>query len=224
MITDEIRAAIETAGVPVIVETTSDIPRVNTIVTYFGQLLENPVKATQLVGNIEYYTDLIEQRVANANMTLDTKTTFYVELTNAWRGMANGSVQDGLLVTCGGVNIIANSSVTSPTVGAEFVVEANPDVIIKLLSGTTNLTDYQTVYNEIISRPALQDVNAVKSGRVYVCYWYLTTGELYFVGELYFAKWLNPDLFADIDPGAIHAQMVQDYFGIDLAGTWVYNG
>ena len=222
---DASRKAIEGAGVPVIMETTGDIPRLTAILTYLGEILNNTPKATQILDDIQYYNNLIQQRIEKANLTTNDKTTFYVELTDPWRCMANGSVQDALLVSCGGVNIAAsNSSVTSPTLSAEVVAEASPDVIIKLHSGSTNLIDFQTKYNEIVSRPALQDTNAVKSGRVYVCYWYLTTGELYPVGKLYFAKWLWPSLFADINPSTIHAQLVQNYFGINLTGTWVYSG
>jgi iron complex transport system substrate-binding protein len=72
-----------------------------------------------------------------------------------------------------------------------------------------------------MTRSALQEVTAVKTGRVYVCSFFLTAGELNPIGELYFAKWLHPELFTDIDPGAIHIQLVQKYFGENPNGTWV---
>ena len=223
---DESRQTLEEAGVPVIVETSGDIIRLETtIITYFGQILQNSEKATQILEDIQYYNDLVDDRIANANLTTEEKTKFYVELTSAWRAMSEGSVQDMLLVECGGENIVeSNSSTTSPTVSPEIVTEGSPDVIIKLHSGSWNLTDFQTKYDEITSRPELKETSAVKSNRVYVCYWYLTTGELYPVGKLYFATWLWPELFADINPSEIHAQLVDDYFGIELTGTWVYSG
>jgi iron complex transport system substrate-binding protein len=222
---EESREAVEEAGVPVIVETSGDIIRLEETIEYFGQILQNTEKANQILEDINHYNDLVEQRIADANLETANKTTFYVELTNAWRAMSDGSVQDMLLVSCGGENIIAaNSSTTSPTVSPEVVIEANPDVIIKLHSGSWDLNDFETKYDEIVNRPELQETSAVKSGRVYVCYWYLTTCELYPVGKLYFAKWLWPDLFEDINPSEIHAQLAQDYFGTELTGTWVYSG
>ncbi|MCW4022275.1 MAG: ABC transporter substrate-binding protein [Candidatus Bathyarchaeota archaeon] len=219
---DDNRAAIEAAGVPVIIETTGDLARINTIITNFGLILDNSEKATEVLENIEYYTNLVDERITNANLATEEKTTFYVELTNEWRSRSDASVQGALLTSSGGINIVTDTSVMSPTVSAEVVVESNPDVIIKLYSKSTSLTDYQEAYAEIMNRTALQETTAVTSGQVYVCYWYLTTGEMYPVGELYFAKWLYPDLFADIDPSAIHAELVQDYYGIDLTGTWAY--
>jgi iron complex transport system substrate-binding protein len=221
MLTTANRDKLTAAGVPFIVENAGIPSRVNTVVSEFGAILGNPTKAAEINNNTQYYMDLVQTRTQN--LTFDEKTTFFFEWgSTQWYSQANGSSANDMLLSCGGVNIAASSTVAYPTLSAEFVAEADPDVIILAVSGTTNLTDYQNAWDSMVSRTALQDASAVKSSRVYVIYIYLTYGIRYPVGELYFAKWLYPDLFADIDPGAIYTQLVQEYFGITLTGTYVY--
>ncbi len=42
------------------------------------------------------------------------------------------------------------------------------------------------------------------------------------IGCLYFAKWFHPDLFEDIDPEAVHREMLQKFFDVELEGVYVY--
>ncbi len=213
-------AIIQAAGIPVLIENTASGDRVNTIVTNFGLILDTPEKAAEIVNNTQYYTALVQQRIAN--LTASEKTTFYYEFSRTWYSMTSRTNMGTVLASCGGMNIATNASVSYTSLSPEYVAEANPDVIIYSLSGTTNLTDYQTIHDELLSRTVLQEVNAIKDERVHVFYYYLGAGIRYPVGELYFAKWFYPDLFTDIDPTAIHVQLIQDYFGVPLEGTYAY--
>jgi iron complex transport system substrate-binding protein len=213
-------AIIQAAGIPVLIENTASVDRVNTIVTNFGLILDTPEKAAEIVNNTQYYTALVQQRIAN--LTASEKTTFYYEFSRTWYSMTSRTNMGTVLASCGGMNIATNASVSYTSLSPEYVAEANPDVIIYSLSGTTNLTDYQTIHDELLSRTVLQEVNAIKDERVHVFYYYLGAGIRYPVGELYFAKWFYPDLFTDIDPTAIHVQLIQDYFGVPLEGTYAY--
>ncbi|MFZ7137747.1 MAG: ABC transporter substrate-binding protein [archaeon] len=217
---DETIEIIRSFGVPVIIESTSNIDRLETIVTNFGQILDAPTKAEQILSNNEYYTNIVQERLQN--LSTAERTTFYYEFRRIWYSMTNQTNMGKILDDCGGVNIASNSSVRYATLSAEYVIEQNPEVIIYSLSGTTNLTDYQAALNELLTRPELQNVPAVKNNRVHVFYYYLGAGIRYPVGELYFAKWFYPDLFADIDPSAVHEQLIRDYFGEPLEGTYAY--
>jgi len=42
------------------------------------------------------------------------------------------------------------------------------------------------------------------------------------VGDLYLAKWFHPDLFKDIDPEAVHRELLQKFFGLEPDGVYVY--
>ncbi len=213
-------ATIKSGDIPVIIENTADPARVNNIVTNFGKILNNPTKAAEIVNNTQYYTNLIQQRL----QSVSDKTTFYYEFSKIWYSMTNKTVMGSVLFSCGGQNIATNVSVSYTTLSPEYVAESNPDVILYSLSGTTNLTDYKAAYANLIGRSVLQDVSAIKDGRVHVFYYYLAAGIRYPVGELYFAKWFYPTLFADINPDAVHAQLIQQYFGVSLTGTYAYSG
>jgi iron complex transport system substrate-binding protein len=215
------RQTIQAAGIPLVLEVTGTLSRVNTIVNNFGLILNNPTKAALINSNAEYYTNLVEQRVQN--LSVAQRTRFYYENSRLWYSCANGSSPNSVLTSCGGVNIAAASTVSYPQLTAEFVAESNPDIILYSITGTTNITNYKNIYDGIVSRAALQDTNALKTGRVYVYYYYLVSAIRYPVGELYFAKWFYPNLFADIDPAAIQAKLIQDYFGTTLTGTYTYS-
>jgi iron complex transport system substrate-binding protein len=47
-------------------------------------------------------------------------------------------------------------------------------------------------------------------------------GSLYIIGRCYFAKWLQPDLFNDLDPESMHKEYWKEFLGIDLEGVWAY--
>ena len=221
MLTDENREQLTAAGIPFIVENAGIPSRVSTVVTEFGSILNNQTRAEEINSNTQYYVDLVEERIQN--LSISERTTFYYEWSSTWKSQANGTSADGMLVSCGGINIAANCTTAYPTLSAEFVAESNPDIIIQAISGTTSLTDYQAAWDSMMSRTALQDTNAIKSSRVNIIYIYLTYGIRYPVGELYFAQCLYPDLFADIDVDAIHADLIQEYFGISLTGTYMYS-
>lgn len=123
----------------------------------------------------------------------------------------------------GGVNIAENQSIYSPTLNPEFVVEQNPDVIIEMISSpTNNIDDFKAAQNDIMSRTVTKGTNAVKDGHVYICDFCARNGARSVVGYVYWAKWIQPDLFTDLDPSAINAELNQKFFGTDITGTFAY--
>ncbi|XHH10189.1 MAG: ABC transporter substrate-binding protein [Candidatus Bathyarchaeia archaeon] len=123
----------------------------------------------------------------------------------------------------GGINIAENQSVYSPILSPEFVVEQNPSVIIALIASPTHdINDFIAAKNSIMDRDTLQDVDAVKYGRVYICDFYARSGVRSVIGYLYWAKWMQPSLFSDIDPATINQELNQKFFGTPIAGTFAY--
>ncbi len=98
------------------------------------------------------------------------KKTFFIEWgSTLWYSCANGSGLDRCITDAGGINIAASSSVTYPTLSAEFVADANPDVILKsinLSNGT--LSVFQNARNELLSRTATAVTTAFKTGQVFI--------------------------------------------------------
>lgn len=212
---------ITNAGIPLYLDATGLPDRMNTIVSTLGVILGNSSMAEQINNNTQYYTNLVQQRIQN--IPDSEQTTYYYEWGHAWFSVAGASQANTFIVSCGGVNIVMNNSVSFPTLSPEFVAEANPDVIIQQVPVIgNNMTVYQNARDELMSRPALKDTTAVKEGRVYIYNPYLRSGLEYPIGKLYFAKWLYPDLFADINPETVFTQLIQQYFGVTPEGVYFY--
>ena len=134
----------------------------------------------------------------------------------------------------GGRNIAAGTDLFGNyvEVDKEWVVKQNPDIIIKSdwwNSGYTvdDISGIKAVWEEVMSRPELANVNAVKEGKVYVYGAFTSTAQL-IVGAAYFAKWIQPDLFEDLDPKEIHQEYLDKFFGdadfdLDEHGVFVYH-
>jgi iron complex transport system substrate-binding protein len=68
---------------------------------------------------------------------------------------------------------------------------------------------------EILSRPELANVNAVKNQRVYVDDGNIATGIQMPIAIAYYAKLLQPELFSDLDPEAIQQEFLSKYCSFD---------
>jgi iron complex transport system substrate-binding protein len=213
---------IESAGVPVIIEEPSNVSRVKTMTSNFGLILGKEEKAKEIVDYIESYENLVKERIKN--LTPSEKPLVYFEWYKPWYSMAVGSQGHEILVNAGGINIAAEQPLSYPTLSPEYVVEKNPDIIIRMISGDLkgNITGFQTTRNEILSRAGLSATKAVKEGGIYVYDSVVLAGIRYPVGLLYWAKWFHPSLFEDIDPAAIHAQLIQRFFSVTLEGVYAY--
>lgn len=135
---------------------------------------------------------------------------------------------------CGGKQIPAPPKLGS--VDPEAVIKENPQVIIK---ATTKGTGYHLKKNELaqikkarqemMNRPELETVKAVKENQVYILSSYLlnygaASGLRGFLGRLYSAKLLHPEI--DWSPEAVHQRYLKEFQGLnidlDKQGVFVY--
>ena len=135
--------------------------------------------------------------------------------------------------SAGGRDIFAYLNAQKTTkIDPEAVVGSNPDIIIKLMKPKTDsgyevddISKAKAVRDEIMSRPELAEVEAVKNGRVYIICGRFAYGIHYPIIIAYYAKWFHPDLFEDLDPQAIHQEYLE-LLGLDFNvyehGVWVY--
>lgn len=219
-------AKIEAAGIPVFICQSMNPPLnsnesfVNStcaLATQIGEILNVKNNATKLVNYMRDYENMVNQRLSN--LTENEKPLVYYEWYTDWQTKI---VPDITLL--GGINIAENQSQVAPILSPEFVTEANPDIIIRMISSSNHaMTDFTTAETQMTSRSALQDTNAIKEGKVYICDFGITGGIESVVGYLQWAKWIHPELFNDINPAAIHQQMVQEFFSnTALEGVYAY--
>ncbi len=216
---------ITDAGIPVIIVKTTYSDQLKSLVTDISQLLgaDAEEKATELTDWMDQYINLVSERVANLT-TSEMPTVYFEWSSDDWKGINPYSGLGGLITNAGGINIVvSNSTSTSTLLSPEYVIESNPDFIIKQSSSTNNsITDLMTVQDSVLSRSVLSEINAVKNGNVCILNYRIDQGIEYPIGQLYIAKWLHPDLFADIDVTAIHAEMLQKFFGVTLGDAYAY--
>ena len=192
-----------------------------------GYILDRRDQAEEYIEWYNGYRDMIKERTAG--LSEDEKPRVYTEYAK-YECMGIGLHCD----IAGGINSCAGMGrVFSIAVDPEWVIEQNPDIIIT--ESSTQCGGYETddptcmkeAREEILNRPELANVAAVKEGRVYIYYW--PAAESFpndIILSAYFAKWLHPDLFEDLDPHAIHQEYLTRFHRIDFNvyehGVFVY--
>jgi iron complex transport system substrate-binding protein len=224
---NETRGKIEAAGIPVFISDTANpqpdpnsnetvIDFTSNVLRKLGLILDRQDKANEIIDYMQYYKNLVNERIQN--LSPSEKPSVYYEFIDDWMT----AVVPGI-TQAGGVNIAANESTYAPTLSPEYMAEKNPDVIIRMISSPNhNVTDFKTVQDEILNRPGLGEVTAVKEGKVYICDYEIRGGIRCVVGWLQWAKWIQPSLFEDVDPAAVHAELIQKFFGVGLEGVYAY--
>jgi iron complex transport system substrate-binding protein len=213
---------LETAGLPVVIEEPSNVSRVKIVTSHFGLIFGKEEKAEEINDYITSYENLVNERVKD--LTSTEKPTVYIEWYQTWQTFTEGSAANEIIVNAGGVNIASEITTTAPVLSPEYVVEKNPDIIVRMISGDLigNTTGFEATRSELMNRAGLGEVTAIKDGKVYVYDPIVLEGIRYPVGLLYWAKWFHPSLFEDIDPATVHAELIQKFFGVTLEGVYVY--
>lgn len=222
MLSDDYRQRIEDAGIPVIVETSWDPAAVATVVSHLGIVLDEEDRAGEIIGFIEQYHDIVEERCAD--LEEEDKPVVFFEWSQPYHSGASGTLFHNLTVASGGINVVGDEPAKYPTGSPEWLAERDPDIILRLVSSTEDLTVemMEEARDEILSRPGLSSVKAVEDDRAYILSSPVTTGVRSIIGELYLAKWFHPDFFEDIDPEEVHEELIQELFGQKLEGVYVY--
>lgn len=222
----EIIAQIERAGIPVVL---LDCYKINTMaqdIHTLGTILNRQKEASAYLAYFEKYQKLFEERTKN--IPLNKRPRVYLEGYTDYSAAAPGSGGAQMLNCVGGKNICAALQQPYPKVNAEWVVAQNPQVIIKACatsvpSGYGESADAMKKERaEMIRRPGWNKITAVQQGKVYMLSSEIYTGPRAIVGMAYFAKWIYPELFRDVDPEAIHKEMLEKFHGIELKGAYAY--
>ena len=198
-----------------------------------GYILGKKDEAKHYIDDFhDKYFDRIKARTEG--LPDEKRPKVYVERFKAYKTYGSaGYVQQGIDIA-GGKNIFAD--IERPgQVDPEEVVTRNPDIIIKYISDSRGTAGYElddpskakAVRDEIMSRPELASVNAVKNEHVYLIHMGFNTGPDYPIAHAYWAKWCHPDLFDDLNPKAIHQEYVTELQGLDFDvskhGIFVYH-
>jgi iron complex transport system substrate-binding protein len=186
-------------------------------------ILGKEERAEELADFIEHYQTIIVERVSG--LEEEDKPIVLCEWGSAWKVATPGTSFGNKITAAGGISIAADETPGQyVVVSSEWVAERNPDIIVFQAFGKIPPTtaEMEEMRDEILSRPGLSDVAAVKDCRVYIIASGIVGGAPSIISDLYFAKWFHPNLFEDIDPEEVHEELVQEFFGLELEGVYVY--
>ena len=195
-----------------------------------GYLFDKQHEAEEFVDFYNKHMNSIKEKVEE--IPEEDKPKVYFETMDRYKA---GSEKHARCEYAGGKNIFPKGGSVDP----EAIIEQKTDIIVKALgcSGGYHIdaddtAELKKVRDEIMSRPELQNVKAVKEGRVYVITGYIRyshgcAGCKGFLQTAYMAKWFHPDLFEDIDPKAIHQEYLTRFHRLDIdldeKGVFVYH-
>ena len=223
----ELRDKLEAAGVPVIQFRSLELDTVLPMIDQMELMLGKKDKAEELARFIENYASLIEGRIAELEPEEKPLVLFQSMGHMYWSNNAE-TAGHRRIVFAGGTNIAAEEPVKVPHLSAEWVLEKNPDITVYSYLKASDLgkipclEELKATCDTMLGQPGFKEIKAAMDGKVYIIDSRLITGPRSIIGLLYYAKWFHPDLFQDVDPEAVHREMLQRFLGLEFEGTWVY--
>jgi iron complex transport system substrate-binding protein len=136
------------------------------------------------------------------------------------------------LEMAGGYNIFGDEIEKDyADVDPEKIVEKNPDIILRQVKEggyeTDDTSRMKALWEKTMNVTGWEKINAVKDKKVYMMASKLQNTR-YFIGLLYTAKIVSPELFKDLDPQALHQEYLTKFqnLSIDLEkqGVFIYPG
>ena len=191
-----------------------------------GYILDKKAEAEEFIDWYEEHMSTINERVDR--LSEDEKPRVYIESHPPmwYTTYLQGSGPHQTLTIAGGINIAANLPGGEwAKIDPEWVIEQNPDIIIKGMTPAGYLVDdpskMKAERDALMDRPELANVAAVKKGQVY-CLFMPGQKSRFFVGVAYLAKLFHPDLFTELDPEAINKEYLERFQGIPYRGIYAY--
>jgi len=225
----QLRSILEPQGIRVLCLDAYRFELLPRDIRLLGLMLGKEKKAEEYARFFENLVEFIENRVSG--LPVDNRVLVYWEGRKDYQTASYGTMGHDIVTTAGGLNVAAGEPVLYPVVSPEWVIERNPDVILKiaggriLLGGGRTLTSSEPlkrIWEAVLSRPGWSELKAVRENRVYVMSWDLLGGGSLAIALCHAAKWFYPSLFQDLDPSSLHRQLVENFWGLEYRGIFTY--
>jgi len=168
------------------------------------------------------FIDWRQERIATIKSAVDglERPKVYIEKgsstgTGELGTYGEGSAFDMLCEIAGGENVATHMDALYPKVNWEWVIEQNPDIIIKeeprTFLGVTSKAE--EMREEVLNRPGSENISAIKNDRIYILNRKMDYGLENVVGLTYWAKIFHPD--TSLDPEAVYRDYLEKYQGLE---------
>ncbi len=231
-------AQLERAGIPVVFIDffSQPLERLEPSLRLLGQVTGQSARANAFIDFRRERLEVITSRLASSSAArpdvfLEAHAGISAECCNS---PGKGNIGDYIELV-GGHNIGADV-LPGPTgrLSMEYIISRNPDIYIAtggahlakagglvMGSGYTPAAA-QTALTTISRRTGISQLDAVRRGRVHGISHQLLNSPLDILAVEVLAKWVHPDLFADVDPAATLTQINRRFLAVPLQGThWV---
>ena len=175
-------------------------------ISRLASLVGKETRADTMIYDFDRIVELIKNSVAD----IDVKKKIYFEYSD-FTAMGAGSSSNEIVELANAINIAAKLEILYPKISTEWLLEENPDVIIKIIPSDTLTAE---MHEKSIDRAGWNKLNAVKNGQIYLITPELCAGPRAMIGSLYVAKWCYPEKFTSIDPDSIHTYWMKKYYGM----------
>jgi len=225
----QLRSRLEPLGIRVLCLDAYKLELIPRDIRLLGLMLGKEERAEEYAGFFENLVRLIENRVSG--LPAENKVRVYLEGHKDYQTASHGTMGHSIITTAGGLNLAAGEPVPYPLVSSEWVLERDPDVVLKntgskvLPGGGRGLTDpgpLRQVREALLSRPGWSELKAARENRVYVVSWDLWGGGSQIITLCHVARWFYPSLFQDLDPSPLHRQLVENFWGLEYRGVFTY--
>ena len=164
-------------------------------------------RADTMIHDFDRIIGMIKDAVKN----VEVKKKVYFESYSDFAAMGAGTGVNEILELVNTTNIAAKLGIQYPKVSTEWLLEENPDIIIKAVSDETITED---MYEKLVNRAGWDKLDAVKNRQVYLVVSDLSSGPRAMIGSLYVGKWCYPERFVSMNPDSMNLQWMKKYYGV----------
>ncbi|MBR9905162.1 MAG: ABC transporter substrate-binding protein [Gammaproteobacteria bacterium] len=228
-------------GIPIIYVDFREDPLENTIpsMRIIGQIMNDEAAAEAFIEFAEAQLARVTDVIAEAN---PERPSVFIDRAGGYSDeccMSFGPANFGDYVTLAGGHNIAEGIIPNSfgNLNPEQIIAANPDHVV-VTGGNWDAyvpggdwvgvgpgSDMQQAHAKLealTERTAMTGIKAVESGNFHAIWHQFYNSPYYFVAVQQLAKWLHPELFADLDPEATMEELHERFLPIDYEpGYWI---
>lgn len=162
----------------------------------------------KLLSYLLKYKKIIKERLKNADKK---NNRVYWECTETFKTVSKMTSTHLKIAQNGGINVFASSNERYPRISEEYIFQKDPDIIIKHAGRNATQEEMKIIYYELINRDDIRSTRACKNNRIHIISWNILSGFYSIIGDLYLSRWINPDLFSDLDPDSIYYDLLKNH-------------